>query len=460
MCVFDFRQKERNLQAQIKALKKQNQQQKLKINRLNVKKRSTNRLLNGLSNDQQNKLKYEITKRKIEKAYIFKETYNGEGGEAALRFRRAIIAFDTRVQNRLGDLYCEEEVLDIIRNAMTGSAKEAVSQDGPQMIEELYDFLDWYDKTFKLTGLRKKLFDQLTNWTINNTDDNLGIVEKYRNKVRLFELTQPFETDEVLAITYLPSKLMVSSIIKSLQIVKSDLHSELENWIRSHRRTPDDLIELEDVISEAHDTILRLGTIRVKKPKNPVSQPIVNAINNTDTLAEFKSNNQLFSSINSQNTSFSNNNSQNDKSYNQNQSNQYNNYNGRDRSYNSRGRGKSFRGNRNYRGRGRGNSNRGRNSNSNYNGFNTSGTRQYNNGIPRFLPDYCNKCSKFGHFARDCKFLHEKMPHLLQTYMNLVRNGPKIKNKSQVNNTHQDKEKSNDKSNKNDNENDFSSFMH
>ena len=308
----------------------------MQLKRLNLKNKSTNRLLSGLSNDQQNKLKYEITKRKIDKAYVFKETYNGEGGEAALRFRRAIIAFDTRVQNRLGDLYSEDEVLDIIRNVMTDTAKEAVSQDGPQMIDNLDEFLEWYDKTFKLTGLRKKLFDQLTNWTVSSGDDNLGIVEKYKNKLRLFELTQPFETDEVLAVTFLPPKLRVSSIIKSLQIVKTDLHSELEDWIRKQKRTPNDLNELEDAIAQGHDTILRLGTVRIKKPKNLVSQPIVNAINHSDTLAEFKSNNQLFSSINSQtNSSNDNSNSINKNKYNQNNSNQFINYNSRGRGYNN-----------------------------------------------------------------------------------------------------------------------------
>ena len=102
-------------------------------------------------------------------------------------------------------------------------------------------------------------------------------------------------------------------------------------------------------------------------------------------------------------------------------------------------------------------SNRGRSTNSNYKGFNTYGVLKFNNGIPRFLPDYCNKCSKFGHVARDCKELHDNMPQLLQAYMDCVRNGLKIKNKSQVNNTHQDKDKN--KNDNNNNQNDFSSFM-
>lgn len=51
------------------------------------------------------------------------------------------------------------------------------------------------------------------------------------------------------------------------------------------------------------------------------------------------------------------------------------------------------------------------------------------------------------------------MPQLLQAYMDCVRNGPKIKNKSQVNNTHQDKSKSKNDSKNSDNINDFSSFM-
>ena len=101
------RQSERDLKVQVRRLQQKNRQQRDKLNILSKKNAGRNKIFNGLNND---KLRFEATKRKIDKAYPFKETYNGDPGEPALRFRRAIIAFDTRVSNRLGDLYSEDEV--------------------------------------------------------------------------------------------------------------------------------------------------------------------------------------------------------------------------------------------------------------------------------------------------------------------------------------------------------------
>ena len=281
-----------------------------------------------------------------------------------------------------------------------------------------------------MTGLREKLFNTLTNWVVNSEDDNLEIIQKYKDKLRLFELTAPFEKDEVMTITFLPPKLMVSSVIKSLEIVKTELHAELVCWTRAHKRTPRDLDELDDAISESNNTILRLGTIRIKKPKNPVTQPIVNAINTNNSLNEFKSNNQLFSSINDSNNASSNSNSNvndNSNKFN-NQSQSFQNANYSQNRGRGRGRGyRSYRGN-GTRGQGR-NRGRGNGSRSNFNGFVTTGVRRFNNGIPRFLPDYCNDCKKFGHYARDCKYLHNRAPDLLNAYMKRERAGQK-KNKN------------------------------
>lgn len=53
----------------------------------------------------------------------------------------------------------------------------------------------------------------------------------------------------MLATTFLPPKLRVSSIIKATQIVKPKLHDELKHWTRTNKRTPDHLDELEIVTS-------------------------------------------------------------------------------------------------------------------------------------------------------------------------------------------------------------------
>ena len=220
------------------------------------------------------------------------------------------------------------------------------------------------------------------------------------------------------------------------------------HWTRTNKRTPNDLEELEVVISESHDTIKRFGTITVDSPKNPTT-PIVNAINHSDTLATFKSNNQLFSSVQNNSNSNVSNDNNNSSNFNQNKS-SFSSINNRGRGRNNRGRG-----NNNYRGTSRGNYRGGRGRcRGTYNGFNVSGQRYYNNGIPRFLPDYCGTCFKFGHYKRDCKYLHNSMPELMRIYQNKAGNRPKIKSESQVNVTTQDTTKS-----KNSNENDFTELL-
>ena len=75
--------------------------------------------------------------------------------------------------------------------------------------------------------------------------------------------------------------------------------------------------------------------------------------------------------------------------------------------------------------------------------------------MPRFLPDYCNECSKFGHYARDCKYLHTRAPDLLNAYLKRERSSQNNKQKGQVNLTQKSKNKSD-----NIEDNKFSDLMH
>ena len=142
ICELNFIANVHALNAQIQRLQRANNRQKQQIDDYKQQNSARQGIFRGLNQAQRDRLRFEATKRKMEKAYQFKETYDGTPGEAALKFRRSIIAFDTKVQNRLGDLYSEEEVIDIVRNSMTGKAKEAVSQDIPQLIDDLYSFLE------------------------------------------------------------------------------------------------------------------------------------------------------------------------------------------------------------------------------------------------------------------------------------------------------------------------------
>ena len=160
-------------------------------------------------------------------------------------------------------------------------------------------------------------------YAIFDHDDNLGIVQKYKNKLRLFNLTYALSTNEVRAITFLSPKLMVASICKSIQITKTKLHNEIVFWIRSHHRSPKNLDELQSVIIHANENIKVIRTVSIKTSKNPVVEHSVNAINVNSDLAEFKSNNVL--KLPNYNT---NNNTSNKNDYNNNKYNNYtNNYN-------------------------------------------------------------------------------------------------------------------------------------
>ena len=239
------------------------------------------------------KLKFEETKLAMMDAYKFNYTFDGANGEPALKFRRQMILFDTKARNALGSLYRESKVVSVIRNSMTGVAREGVSEDKQQMMVLLTDLLDWFDNTFNLGDLREDLYNELLHWKIDSEEDNLAIVQRYKNKLRLFNLTYHLASSDTLAVTFLSPKIMVAALIKSIEVTKPKLHEEIVYWTGSEHRTSKDLNELKTVIIQANENIKILRKITNKTPKNPVVQHSVNAIDQNSDLVEFKSNNQL-----------------------------------------------------------------------------------------------------------------------------------------------------------------------
>ena len=75
------------LNARIQRLQRENNRQRQQIDDYKQQNSARHGIFRGLNQSQRDKLRFEATKRKMEKAYQFKETYDGRPGEAALKFR-------------------------------------------------------------------------------------------------------------------------------------------------------------------------------------------------------------------------------------------------------------------------------------------------------------------------------------------------------------------------------------
>ena len=102
---------------------------------------TSDEICDGLSEATIRKLEYDDAKNDMNKAYKFNHTYDGSPGESALQFRRQILLFDKKARQKLGRLYREHKVVDAIREAMTGNALQAVSEDIPQLIVSVSELL-------------------------------------------------------------------------------------------------------------------------------------------------------------------------------------------------------------------------------------------------------------------------------------------------------------------------------
>ena len=402
-----------------------------------IENEKQNNVLNRLNDERKKRLEFEAAKISLARAYKFNEQYDGSPGLTALQFRQSIIIFDKKVRILTGEFYNEKDVVSEVRNAFIGNAKELVGDENPQLITNLDEFLKWFDESFDLSGLREKLHDNLINWTINKNENILSIVQRYKTKLKLFDLTYNICSDEIKAATYLSPKMMVQSIIKSIRIAKSELNDAINNWIYFNKRNPKDLSELNDMLHDINQINQALNATKVNIPKNPVVEHAVNMINSNDILAEFKSNNELNKSNNndinnnsinprSTNTNQSNYNSLNQYNNNSNYQSNYNNYNQNNNNrFRGRGRGRG-RGRQFARGRGRGRAS-----------YNTP----FNNGMPIFYKGKCNKCHKLGHWKKDCNRMNKFFKELIEIYEKQAQFLQNKNNNNQVNITTQTKQR-------------------
>ena len=345
-----------------------------------------------MSDDEQQRLMIKLAEQKLKNSYQFNETFDGTGGEIALKFRREMNDYYHSIKTKLGSFFDEQMALQNIQAAFCNVGKQHIKRDEARKAKNFYEFMIWFDKTYDLTGLRKSLYKQLCNWTIDQDTAVLSIVEIYQTRVDLFDATENVSTDDVVNSTKLDTSTKINSILNAIKKEREDLWDVLKILIYTKGNKPNTMDDLKTIIKHAHDAQMSITSNNNNKSKKDptIVDNTVNAINMRQFPALAKPQKQ------------------------------YQNYNFYKPKTND---------NNNYKNN--------QNSNSNYNANNNSNKKKifrHKFDIPGYLNNYCNSCKKWGHFASDCKRIHSnKHIKLVDYYMSLRPNG-KPANKPIVNN--------------------------
>ena len=417
------------------------------------------------------KIKENKKKRdEINEIYEFNIKFDGTPGEPALEFRDAVMNHDRFVMAHLPDEYSEVRIVIRIIKNLTGDAATLYNKRSGPKFSRLDQFFEWFDRTFKLHTLRQELFEKLKNWTIEPDTASLSIITKYKQTLQLFHQTTAVSSKDVIASTPLTDVIQVASINKAIELTKPKLYQFIDNYMMDFDRAaaPMNINVLERVI-ERGVRYLQTKTINSNKTfVDPTKLGSVNAV----SIAQFPQfNNYNNNNKNSYNNQNSNNSNYNYRSNYDNYNNRYNNNNNNeindnymnnnnDKSYQNnynygsyqRGRGRGYnRGwNRGYRGRGRG---RGRYRGRSRGRGNRNG--RYVRNKPSYNDGYCTKCRHWGHYGRQCDWIHEAgYKNLLKEYNAKLPTGlPITLPSSHVNITQQKRDSENNKEKEQDNVN-------
>ena len=367
---------------------------------------------NDLDDTVKNKLITKAAENRIATLYKFGSTFEGGDGIKALKFRNEMVSYVDKLNQKLQRFVDIGQALDNIRLAFIGDAAQTVKRAEPKAASTLSEFLSWFDKTFDLSSLRKSLFDELKNWNIPPDTPDLMIVEKYLDKIELFDATEPVSTADVIRNTKLTDAIRVSAILNAIENSNEKLWEPIRLKILQQKRTPHDLTELKSTIKDAHDGLASLEATAKLKHQDPTVISSVNAISLNDYPDLQQANKQYqFKTT----RMFKNSNVKDLENRYDNKTNNYNNNNGKYKNNN--------------------------NSNSRFRiPMKNNNNKKIMNVTPIYLSGYCNmpNCKQWGHFASDCKRIHSgKLRELAQLYASWrPQHLPEIKRVRNINVTH------------------------
>ena len=372
---------------------------------------------NDLDAAVKNKLIAKAAENRITTLYKFGSTFEGGDGLTALKFRNEIVSYVEKLNSKLQRFVDIGQALDNIRLSFVGEAAQKVKRAEPKAATTLKEFLSWFDKTFDLSALRSSLFDELKDWVMPEGTPNLMIVEKYTDKIELFNATDAVSTADVISKTKLTDAIKVSAVLNAIESSNEKLWEPIRLKILQQKRTPVDLNELKDTIKDAHEGIASLEATTKAKHQDPtVISSTVNALalnqypelQKANKQYQFRTN-RIFKNpevnINDLEKQYDNN-----RAINNNRNNRFRN-------------------------------NSGTNSKFRIPMKNNNNNKRQFNVTPIYLSGYCNmpNCKQWGHFASDCKRIHSgKLRELARLYASWrPQHLPEIKAQRNINITQQ-----------------------
>ena len=340
---------------------------------------SDNAALNRMSFEEHRKLNMKMAEQHLKNAYQFDEIFNGETGVRALRFRSEMVDYMEYVHKQVGLYFDERYAVRNIKSAFKGEAKEHIRREQAKRAKNFASLLEWFDKTYDLSVLRKQLYDELINWKMPNGTAPLTIVEIYKTKVDLFNETTEVSTKDVISNTKLTTSDMITAIYEALKISYPKIYDSIDQKVRLLGQSPSNLTELKLSIKIAYNGITSMNA----HTRTPAPDPTI--IEN-NTINAIKMNN--FPQLQSANDQYRFKNKQNNNTYSR--SNQFN-----------------------------------KNKTKNLTNNNNKNKFVHKFQIPLYLNNYCRRCKKWGHYASDCWRIHnvDKYKHLVDSYIKLRPKG-------------------------------------